>query len=673
MTMTTPGPNNHQAERRAGRLAWFALFWILALALRLIHLQVLDHKSASAKAQRQQTRKAQVASPRAPIFDRGGIPLAITVPSESVSVNASKVPDTALAVAVFASIFNWDARRRQEMAAVIEKHRTLKPDFLWIERGVTLEQSDRLRVLNLSYVTMHQDARREYPAGPLAAHVVGGVAQAQVEKRWLEVGAWGVERKHQARLEGRAGSLLVHLDSRLQEHERQVQVAALAGEPVHLTIDRRIQFLCERAIAKAVRDNQCESGSIVILRPQTGEVLAIANYPSFDPNTPARKSELRWRKNIAVEESFEPGSVFKIVTLAAALDLGRVQPHSGFDCENGRFVLFKRPIHDHVSHGWLTAREILAKSSNIGAIKIALTLKREEFLGYIRAFGFGRRTGIELPAESPGLVWPASAWTPSSVGSVAMGHELRASPLQLAQAVAVIANGGRLVRPTILREPRLQRVALPQVIRPETSVTMRRLMEEVVVHPGGTGRAAKLDTHTAAGKTGSAQVLEGKHYVHGRYNASFAGFAPVNNPQIVVVVTLNQVTRLAGAAAAPVFREVAQPTLAWLDVERDLPDRPAAAPAALPPPPPDLALSDLADPALASAPDPEVPGDESEDLPGTRPVPDWRGLTLRAAQARASSENWPVEFTGSGIVRRLDPAPGRKLRPGAILRVQLAK
>ena len=659
-----------RANRRVRWLVRVGLAWALLIGGRLVQLQIVEHDQLAREAHGQQTREVAVMMPRGAILDAQDVPLAMSVPGESVCVNPKRTPNVEMTARVLANVLGVDYATLRDR---ITEAKARERGFLRVATGVKREQVERLKTLGWDWVEVRPESHRVYPAGAVAAHVMGGVDHDQR-------GYAGAEKSLNSLLSGQTGQMVLTVDSKQRGFESEVAVPAQAGQTVALTIDRRIQYLSERAIAEAVKKNHADNGSIVVMNPHTGAVLAMANYPNFDPNaTPQGAAEMKARQNLAVEAPFEPGSVFKVVTIAAALELGKVTPETIVDCGMGQMTLHTRVIRDHVRHGVIPVREVLAQSSNIGSIKIALMVGKERFYEYIRRFGFGERTGIELPAESRGRVFPPARWQATSIGSVAMGHEMNATTLHLAQLASTIANGGRRVRPTILRSAERSGVveastAGEQVIRPETAIKMKAMMEGVVVGDHGTGHAARLDGYSAAGKTGSAQMLEkyvlnGKtkwRYSHSKYHASFMGFTPVNNPALTIVVTINGATRLAGAAAAPVFREVAQPALRLLDVPKDLPDRPRAAPIPAEPAS-DLAISDLAEP--------ESPALEDETAPlfVGRKTPDFRGLSMRDVVARANEWGVEVELHGTGVARRQTPASGSPLREGVKVRIDFSR
>ncbi|MEN6533714.1 MAG: penicillin-binding protein, partial [Bryobacteraceae bacterium] len=489
----------------------------------------------------------------------------------------------------------------------------------------------------------------------------------------------GVEQGLDNILRGRAGKARLLTDVRQRSILAQIAAEAQPGSDVILTIDERMQHIAERELANAVTSNSCTSGSIVVMNPHTGDILALASYPAFDPNSPVGSAgDMESRANQAVSVPFEPGSVFKVITLTAALETTPLRPESIIPCGSGRINLFGRVIRDHRSYSSLSMADVLANSSNIGAIQVGLRVGERRLLEYVRRFGFGTTTGVPLPGESAGLVRELKNWGKSSIGSVAMGHEISTTTVQLAQAVGVIANGGTVVAPKLVlkvRKPNGRTETEPvkpghRIIQPETAITMRKMMEGVVLH--GTGKLARLNGYTAGGKTGSAQIfdLQNKRYTH-QYNASFMGFAPVTNPALVAVVTLNGASRYGGAVAAPVFREVVTAALRLMDVPRDLPDAPPSredGPVEFD----DLAIADLGSPA-PTLPEPGIPDQVARVELWGPTIPDFHGKTMRAVVEESSERGLPVSLIGSGIARAQMPAAGSILPLGGRITVQFAR
>jgi cell division protein FtsI (penicillin-binding protein 3) len=501
-----------------------------------------------------------------------------------------------------------------------------------------------------------------------------------------ERGNGGMEKTLDADLRGIPGKMRLLTDVKRRGIDSTLATEARAGAPVTLTIDGRLQFVAERELGAAVQSHHAVSGSAVVMNPFTGDILAMASYPTFDPNVPPRSAydNVR-RQNHAVEVPFEPGSVFKIMTLSTALETTNLNPDSPINCHGGVLSLPGRVIHDsHGGLGILPMRTVFAKSSNIGAIEIGMRAGQQNMHDYVRRFGFGQRTGIQLPAESPGLFRKLSRWGKTSLASVSMGQEVSVTTLQLAQAGSIIANGGTLIRPRlVLKRGDAEAPASKggvRVIKPETALTMRQLMEEVVLK--GTGSRAKVPGYTVGGKTGSAQIFDraAHHYTH-TYNGSFVGMTPLNNPTFVIVVTINGThgeSGFGGVAAAPVFRAIAAEALRVTEVPKELPDEPPSKSLFVKADFSDLADATGADPILEDEDDSDAPAPAGAPFPlAPKPegplVPSFRGMNMRAALAEAAAKGITLIPEGSGIARVQSPPAGAPLREGERIRVQFSR
>lgn len=668
----------HHATRRLAPIAAVILLWAAAIVVNLVYIQVVRHASYLRQARRQQERVVEIPAPRGSVFDRNGQPIAMSVPMASISVNPQHLPDLEVAANLLSRILELD---RVTLLARLKSAQDFGRGFVWVKRRTTPEQAESLRSLRLDWIQFHQESQRHYPNGALLANVMGSVDHE-------EHGNSGLEAALDDELAGIAGSARMLTDVKRRGIDSHLATRPHAGVSLTLSIDARIQYAAERELARAVQSHGARTGSLVAMNPRTGEVLAMASYPTFDPNKPPARGEPAYHRfNNPVSVPFEPGSVFKVITLAAALETTDLRPDSIINCGNGAITLFGRTIHEasYRGYGAIPMTMVLAKSSNVGAVQVGMRVGQEKMHEYVRRFGFGSRTGIILPAESPGMVRKLSVWGKTSLGSVAMGHEIGTTTLQLAQACAVVANGGLLVKPRIVlrKDGALVETEPPRrVIRPETAIAMRQMMEAVVVNPAGTGRRARLDGYTSGGKTGSAQIFDfaTRRYTS-TYNGSFIGFAPVTNPAIVIAVTLNG-TRgtqgFGGVSAAPVFKLVAQEALRVLDVPKDLPDEvPEDGKKEKPEPEPvsDLPVAGLGDPPALDA------GEENGAAPAAAPVvaaagpkvPDFQGMTMRAVLARASEMGLPVLVDGSGIARVQQPPPGAVLPAGERVRVRFAR
>ncbi len=677
-----------------------ALLWAILILCRLVQLQVVSHKTYKEQADHQQNHILRVDAPRGSVLDREGHVLAMSVPADSVAIDPLLVPDRPLAASILSRALGVD---REEllgrMDAAVEEQRSAREQkrkpkgtgFLWVKRKIAPGEAEALRSLKLDWVEFRKEPHRYYPDGQLASHVVGTVD-------FQERGNLGLEQRMDRDLNGRAGKVSMLTDVTGRPIESTVSAVAEPGQSITLSIDESIQFVAERELKAACELYHASSGSTVVMDPHSGEILAMASYPIFDPNQPPSSDEApSARFDHPVSVAFEPGSVFKIVTVSAALETTSLRPESLINCGNGTIRLGSRVIHEaHHGYGTLAVADVLAKSSNIGAIQIGLKVGDKNLLDYVHKFGFGRTTGIPLPAESSGMIRDLKHWGKTSIASVAMGHEVSTTALQLAQACSVIANGGVLVKPRlILKRQRPggkvenEPVSAPErVLKAETAITMRQMMEGVVLR--GTGKGARLAGYTSGGKTGSAQIfdLETKHYTH-MYNGSFVGFAPVTNPAVVIAVTLNGVHMFGGVVAAPVFKTVATETLRLLAVPKDIPEV-EPPPLANPEEANDVAIADMSTPpedleqlpapptvapktasAPAQAASPStvaVAGASSVAVAGPA-APSFEGKTVRAVIEQSMAMGVQVEVVGSGIARQQAPPPGSPLNPGEKVKV----
>jgi cell division protein FtsI (penicillin-binding protein 3) len=669
-------------DRRLTWVAGIVLLWGAAILFNLISLQVIHHREYSKRATARQVVAVEISAPRGTIFDRTGQPLAMSVPTESVSIDPLRAPDLGVASELLALVLHMD---RTALYGKMKWAHDNHHGFLWVKRKISHEEWQNLRNLRLEWIHIQDESQRHYPKGTLAAHVLGSVD-------FEENGNAGIEQTLDAELRGQPGQAQMLMDVNRRGIDSQSASDARPGTQITLTIDERLQFVAEREIAAAVEAHHAKSGSVVVMNPYNGEILALASYPTYDPNLPPQPGEDKTvRQNHAISVPFEPGSVFKVVTLSAALETTNLTPGSMINCGRGAITLFGRTIHEaHGGYGTIPMALVLAKSSNIGAIQIGLRVGQTRMHQYVRKFGFGQKTGILLPGESAGKVRKPARWSAASLPSVSMGQEISVTTLQLAQAAAVIANGGLLVKPRLVLKKGNQTVPMEQpvrVLKPQTAITMRQMMEGVVL-PGGTGTRARLEGYTSGGKTGSAQIYDpvAKHYTHS-YNGSFMGFAPLTNPAMVAVVTLNGTHGSAGfggQAAAPVFHAVVTEALRVLDVPKDLPDEtPTRTPAASDEESSDLAIADIGrgqPNILEDADDEDQPAGEQEehstgvpDQPAGPTVPNFRGMTMRAVLAEAAARGLTVRPDGSGVARVQYPPPGSTLHQGERIRVQFAR
>jgi cell division protein FtsI (penicillin-binding protein 3) len=582
------------APIRRVRFVYVAMFfaaWSLVIGGRLFWLQVVQHHDWVERAAKQQQRTFEVAPRRGVLYDRNLRALAMTVLVDSIYAVPSELGGNRASDAqILAKIVHVDPKDRFTGEPQIESRLNDQRNFAWIARRVDADTASRVRELNLKGIYFQKEFKRFYPNGEEAAQMLGYVGTD-------DEGLGGMELKFDAELHGQPGHVLTAIDAKrhvLGSEERDPE----PGANMVLTIDSNIQYMAERALDAQMAKVKARHGTVVVQDPNTGQILALAVSPRFNPND-RHHMDADVLTNLAVSDVYEPGSTFKLVTYSAALDAAGVEPTDIVDCQGGSIDLYGRIIHDDKSDmgmGKVTVQKALEKSSDVAAVKLALKVGPQKFYDYMKSYGFGARTGIELPNETRGLLQAPRRWSATSIGSLAIGQEVAVTPVQLVTMVSTIANGGTYLPPHVLMQEtddqtgdaKLQPVAfhpetslpakLPdgahRVISERTSAKMRMMMQGIVQE--GTGAPAQLNGYSAAGKTGTAQKFDKDthSYSHTKLVASFAGFAPVNHPAISVTVVIDTPTvgSLYGTTvSAPVFREVAQEVLEYLGVQHDQP------------------------------------------------------------------------------------------------------
>src|SRR6266446_1016128 len=666
-------------------IAGVALLWMAAVFARLGYLQLYRHSEYLARAQRQQQRTIEITPERGAIYDRNMRPLAMSIPVDSAFAVPAELADEHLAARLLSSVLNIPP---EALEARFESSRS----FVWVMRKLPPEKAEAIAALNLKGIYFQKENQRFYPKRDLAAHVLGFV---DVDEK----GLGGIEYELDSQIRGKSEKIIVMADARQRwfdggEAQRE------RGANVILTLDEKVQYIAERELAAAMAKTHALAGTVIVMNPNNGEILGLANWPKFNPNV-ANEVPAEARMNRAVTALYEPGSTFKLITLAAAFDQGITRPGEVFDCENGAVYVAGHRIRDHKPFGMLNVADILARSSDVGAIKIALRLGAPKFYDYIRAFGFGQLTGVDLPGESKGILRRLENWSAISIGSISMGQEVGVTPIQLISAVSAIANGGMLYKPHVVAELRRENQLAPpeglpapaepkKAIRPETAATLRRLMEGVVLE--GTGKLAHLDGWTAAGKTGSAQKIDP---ATGRYSrtqliASFTGFAPIINPAVTILVSLDSPVgqHEGGQVAAPVFKRIAEQVLPYLDVPRDVPIGPRLVQAAYknretsdsatledftpadfsgqPDQPPAESPATKSKAGISQMPHVTVAVEEGGDIE----VPDFSGKTMREVTEICLRLGLDPIVIGSSLATNQAPAPGAKVKRGAKVTVQ---
>ncbi len=562
-------------RQRIVLMALGALLWAGGVEARLVYLQVHQAEAMRDQARSQQQQVQRLAARRGMLYDRNGRELAMSIEVDSVYAVPAKIRNPARTAAALAAILEPDPRRRPGREAALHERLNAPKSFVFIERKVDPAIRARIEALGLEGVGFEREHKRFYPHGSLAAHVLGIVG---MDNNGME----GIEHALDARIHGRDGRLFALVDARRKHFLQRVQSEMQPGNSAVLTIDTTIQHIAERELAAAMRTSGARWGSVVVMEPSTGDILAMANEPTFNPN---RFGDVprEVRINRAVEAAYEPGSTFKVITMAAALERGLVEPHEVIDCGNGSIRVRGITIRDHKRFDRLSATEVLEQSSNIGAIRIGLRLTSDELYETIRRFGIGRRTGVALPGEAYGVLRDPSAWSGVSQASLSFGQEVAVTPLQMLTAIAAVGNGGVLQPPRILLreldpEGRVVEEFPPAegstILGPSTVRSLLRMMRLVVEE--GTAKGARMSGYSAAGKTGTAEKIgpDGT-YAANRYIATFAGFTPADHPELAILVLLDEPKGSlyhGGDVAAPVFRRIAYPALQSLGVPPDLAD-----------------------------------------------------------------------------------------------------
>ena len=540
--------------------------WAALIGVRLAYLQIYRYGDFVRQAARQQQRTVEVSPRRGVVYDRNGQELAMSVPVDSVFAVPSEIPDQENTAAILAKVTGADP---QDLLAKLKAGH----NFAWIARKVDGSTSNRIRSLNLRGIYFQKESKRYYPKRELAAQVLGFVGTD-------DEGLAGIERQFEDKLRGEPGTMMISQDARRRWFGR-VERQPDPGENVVLTIDEKIQYIVEKELDRAMHETGAVAGTVVVQNPRTGEILALANRPTFNPNL-AREITPAVLKNHAVSDIYEPGSVFKTVTYSSALEDKLARPDEMMDCNPGYIMVGGIRIRDSHHVGVVTLDKAFAESSDVSAVKMGLRLGPDRFYKYIRDYGFGQQTGIELPGETKGLVKPPARWSAASIGAMSIGQEVGVTPLQIVSMVSAIASDGIYSSPRIVAGVTTPQKGYQQiifhpanqhrVISTMTAAQMRHFMEMVVLD--GTARRAILDGYTSAGKTGTAQKVDPRThtYSHTDYIGSFVGFAPVNNPALTVAVILDSAKGLhqGGQVSAPVFKRIAEQTLAYLHVPHDV-------------------------------------------------------------------------------------------------------
>ena len=630
--------------------------WTTGIQARLIYLQVVERADLQARADRQHLRTLTAPAKRGEIVDRNGHVLAYSVDADSVFADPSEIehPDK-VAQLVCAALDECGPRDRQEMAQSLRRD----SQFVYLARKVSPDEAQRVKALELKGVAFIKESRRYYPKKELASHVLGYVGLDNT-------GLAGLESTYDAQVRGTEGKILVQTDARRHALSSRIDRAATAGVSLELTIDQYLQHIAERELRAGVEENNAAGGTALIMEPNTGEILALANWPTFNPNAFGKADE-RERRNRAIQDLYEPGSTFKVVTASAALEEHVVTPNDLIDCAPG-YITFpgRKPIYDFHRYGVLSFTDVIVKSSNIGAIKVGLRLGPERLGRYVSRFGFGQAVGPDFRGESSGIVWNPAKLDSSALASVSMGYQVAVTPLQMATAVSSVANGGSLMEPRVVRafikDGRRSMVAPKMLRKTVSSATLgelRTMMEGVVER--GTAKSAQIDGYTIAGKTGTASKLVNGHYSRSDYNASFVGFVPSRQPALTIIVVIDSPHGhgyTGGVVAAPIFKRIAEASLRQLGV----------APTINALPPVLAARSESAAEPVVQRPLNDEKGYVTAAIPPAEPgvMPDLRGQSAREALRILAKIGSSARMSGQGVVIEQSPAAGEPLGTGEV-------
>jgi cell division protein FtsI (penicillin-binding protein 3) len=667
--MKQADPRAWQRTLRSRVLIAAALFavWAAAVQARLVWLQVYRHEAMLAEANAQKDRTRTVRPRRGDIVDRHGRLLATSVDAMSICAMPKEISNPAAVVgAVCEALGDCTAREREVFAQRLSQK---SRDFAFLRRQVSLDDAARVtarvEALKLPGIFTEPEPKRYYPNRELAAHVLGYMGTDHNN------GLAGIEQSYNSKISGKPGTLMVEVDSRRVVFRSRVERAPVQGDTIELTLDAQLQHIAERELERGVAEHRADGGTAIIMDPNTGEVLAMANSPMVNPNTYADVPLERWM-NRAVQGIYEPGSTFKIVTASAAMDEGVFSPADMIDASAGVWRSGSRRVTEAKNHnyGVLSFTDVLVKSSNVGAIKIGLGVGAGRLGRYVRRFGFGERLSGDLPGETRGQLSDPGGWSVSTLASVSMGYEIGVTPLQMAAAVSAVANGGSLVQPRLVRA--LRRGAartevvpheMRRVVTRETAAELVAIMEQIVER--GTGTAAQVPGYTLAGKTGTASKIVNGRYSPSEYHASFVGFVPSRRPAFTILVVIDSPhagQHYGGTVAAPIFQRIADAALRHTGVAPTInPLAPVLVQAAHAAGSPSeyVRTSSAAGPAQISV------------LAGPPTVPDVRGLGARDAARRLARLGLVPRLTGDGIVIDQDPGPGAALEPGRPCRLWL--
>lgn len=557
-----------KSRKRAVILRTIIYFTFAIIIFRLINLMVLNHESLTKRADLQYGTVKTLRPQRGLIWDRRMRKMAVNIDVDSLYAVPSQIEDIeylSLRLSPIIKVSSEDLRERL--------FRKRQKDFIWLMRRLDEETSHRVRklkkILRLEAIGLLTESKRFYPKGQTASHIIG---YTNIDNEGIE----GIELKYDEYLRGKRKKVFNNRDARGRSLSKGIEEAT-AGNNILLTIDETIQYIVEREIEKAMQEWKARAATAIMMNPMSGEILAMANCPTYDPNLPGRSPGYK-RRNRAITDIYEPGSTFKSILAAAALEEGIVEVDEEFDVSKGYIVVGGKAIRDIHRHETLTFKDVIQRSSNVGAVQVGLRLGEEKYYKYMRRFGFGEKTGIDLPGEVRGILRSPGDWSGTSLAALSIGQEIGVTPLQILRAYSAIANGGLLMRPYIVSEiispegeviKRFSPKVVRRVISHETAESLKEILK-TVVEEGGTGHRAYIKGNLVAGKTGTAQMVDPEtgSYSKDKYVSSFVGFVPADNPRIALIVVVYEPegTRYGGVVAAPVFKRIIEHTLTYLEI-----------------------------------------------------------------------------------------------------------
>lgn len=555
--------DNRVFKSRLKLVAFFLILSLFVLLIRLSYVQIKKSPYLKERARNQHLEFIKIEPIRGIVYDRNMKELAVNLKVDSLYCVPGEVKNREEVSRQLSSILGIKRK-------TIREKLTRKKMFVWIARKISEEAASRIKELNFQGIYFVKENKRFYPKGRLASQTIGFT---DLDSRGIE----GIELFYDTYLKGVGGGYTVVRDAKGRELSslRHDWTPSQNGYNLILSIDEIIQHIAEKELHQAAIKHNARAGTIVVMNPNSGEILALANYPAFDSNH-INDYDVALRRNRAISDIFEPGSVFKIVTASAALQEGRMQLEDKIYCEEGSYRVVRHTLHDHKPYGWLTFPQVFIHSSNIGTVKIAQELGEDELYRYIKLFGFGTKTGIDLPGEVRGIVRDTSSWSKLSIAAIPIGHEVAVTSLQLACAISAIANDGVLLKPFVVKyiqdsNNNITKFSQPQVQRRVISASTAQKIKQILIDvvEKGTGRRAKIKGYRVAGKTGTAQkVAPSGGYSRTKFISSFIGFVPADKPAIAVVVVIDEPHPLyyGGLVAAPVFQRVAEGVLRYLKV-----------------------------------------------------------------------------------------------------------